>query len=142
MHKFLEATAGQYMTGVVKTVTRDVTMRELKRMFDADDFNCYPVRDGDEVVGLVSKFDFLKCFAFNPGRMVPAYDHLMSRSVADIMTPEFIYVDPATKLTRVLQLMVDHRMKSIPVLDARQRLAGIIAREDVMRALAASVPRT
>jgi CBS domain-containing protein len=51
------------------------------------------------------------------------------------MTPEFIYVDPTTKLTRVLQLMVDHRMKSVPVLDATQRLAGIIAREDIMRAI-------
>jgi CBS-domain-containing membrane protein len=35
----------------------------------------------------------------------------------------------------VLQLMVDHRMKSVPVLDATQRLAGIIAREDIMRAI-------
>ena len=68
--------------------------------------------------------------------MVPSYDDLLSRRVADVMTSEFIYVDAATKLTRVLQLMVDHRMKSIPVLDARQRLVGIIAREDIMRALA------
>lgn len=135
MHRFLEASAGQYMTSGVKTVTRDTTMRELQRMFDADDFNGYPVREGDSIIGLVSKFDFLKCFAFNPGRMVPAYDDLLSRTVGDVMTPEFIYVDPATKLTRVLQLMVDHRMKSIPVLDAGQRLVGIIAREDVMRAL-------
>jgi CBS-domain-containing membrane protein len=29
-------------------------------------------------------------------------------------------------------------MKSLPVLDAEQRLAGIIAREDIMRALADS----
>jgi CBS domain-containing protein len=54
------------------------------------------------------------------------------------MTPEFIYVDPATRLTRVLQLMVDHRIRSIPVLDVAQRLVGIVAREDVMRALAAT----
>jgi len=138
VHRFLEATAGQYMTGAVKTVTREVTMRELKRMFDADDFNGYPVREGDEVIGLVSKFDFLKCFAFNPARMVPAYDDLLSRTVADVMTPEFIYVEPSTKLTRVLQLMVDHRMKSIPVLNAGQRLVGIIAREDIIRAVTAS----
>jgi CBS-domain-containing membrane protein len=123
------------MTQTVKTVTRDTTMRELQRMFDEDDFNCYPVREGDDIVGVVSNFDFLKCFGFNPGRMVPAYDDLMSRTVGDVMTPEFIYVDPATKLTRVLQLMVDHRMKSMPVLNSQQRLAGIIAREDVMRAL-------
>ena len=136
MHRFLEATAGQYMTTTVKTVTRDVTMRELQKMFDEVDFNSFPVRENGDVVGLVTKFDFLKCFAFNPGRMVPAYDELLSRTVADVMTPEFIYVDPATKLTRVLQLMVDHRMKSIPVLDGGQRLMGIIAREDVMRGLA------
>ncbi|MGE9008561.1 CBS domain-containing protein [Leptospira interrogans] len=138
MHKFLEATAGQYMTRSVQTVTRDTTMREFKDLVDEADYNTFPVREGGDVVGLVTKFDFLKCFAFNPGRMVPGYDELLSRTVADVMTPEFIYVDPATKLTRVLQLMVDHRIRSIPVLDAGQRLVGIIAREDVMRALAAS----
>lgn len=135
MHRFLEATAGQFMTHTVKTVARDTSMRELQKMFDEDGFNYYPVREGEDIVGVVSNFDFLKCFAFNPGRMVPAYDDLLSRTVADIMTPEFIYVDPATKLTRVLQLMVDHRMKSVPVLDAQHRLVGIIARQDIMRAL-------
>ena len=141
MHRFLEATVGQYMTRDVRTVTRDTTMRELQELFETDEFNCYPVREGEDIVGIVSQFDFLKCFAFNPGRMVPAYDDLLSRMVSDVMTPEFIYVDPATKLTRVLQLMVDHRMKSLPVLDAEQRLAGIIARADIMRALAASARR-
>jgi CBS domain-containing protein len=126
------------MTRTVKTVARDTTMRELQRMFDEDGFNHYPVREGEDIVGVVSDFDFLKCFAFNPSRMVPAYDELLSRTVADVMTPEFIYVDPATKLTRVLQLMVDHRIKSVPVLDADQRLAGIIAREDIMRAVTES----
>ncbi len=141
MHRFLEASAGQYMKREVKTVTRHTTMRQLEKMFEEDDYNCYPVREGDDIVGVVSHFDFLKCFAFNPARMVPAYDDLLSRMVADVMTPEFIYVDPATKLTRVLQLMVDHRMKSIPVLDSEQRLVGIIAREDIMRALANSARR-
>jgi CBS-domain-containing membrane protein len=138
MHRFLEATAGQYMTRAVKTVARETTMRELERLFETDEFNCYPVRDGDDIVGIVSQFDLLKCFAFNPGRMVPAYDDLLSRMVADVMTPEFIYVDSETKLSRVLQLMTDHRTKSIPVLDAEQRLVGIIARTDIMRALANS----
>ena len=138
MHRFLEATAGQFMTRTVKTVSRDTSMRELQRMFDEDGFNYYPVREGEDIVGVVSNFDFLKCFAFSPSRMVPAYDELLSRTVADIMTPDFIYVDPGTKLTRVLQLMVDHRMKSVPVLDANQRLAGIISREDIMRAVTES----
>jgi predicted transcriptional regulator len=66
VHKFLEATAGQFMRRSVKTVARDTTMRELQGMFEKDDFNCYPVREGDDAVGVVSNFDFLKCFAFNP----------------------------------------------------------------------------
>jgi CBS-domain-containing membrane protein len=136
MHRFLEASAGDYMTRTVQTVGRDTTMRELQRMFDEVDFNAFPVRENDDIVGLVTKFNFLKCFAFSPGRMVPGYDDLLSRRVAEVMTPEFIYVDAGTKLPRVLQLMVDHRIKSIPVLDAGQRLVGIIAREDIMRALA------
>jgi CBS-domain-containing membrane protein len=136
MHRFLEATAEEYMTRTVKTVTRDTTMRELQELFVGTDFNAFPVCENGDAVGLVSKFDFLKCFAFTPARMVPGYDELMARTVADVMTPEFIYVDATTKLTRVLQLMVVHRMKSIPVLNADQRLVGIIAREDVMRALA------
>ena len=46
MHRFLEATAGQYMTRKVKTVTRDTTMRELHKMFEADDFQSRPYGSG------------------------------------------------------------------------------------------------
>jgi CBS domain-containing protein len=67
--------------------------------------------------------------------MMPRYDDLMKRTVVDIMTSDFIYVGMDTRLTRVLQLMVDHRIRSMPVIDGDQRLVGIISREDVMRAL-------
>jgi CBS domain-containing protein len=50
------------------------------------------------------------------------------------MTSDFIYVGTDTRLTRVLQLMIDHRIRSMPVIDS-ERLVGIISREDVMRAL-------
>ncbi len=122
------------MTRKVKTVTRDVTMRELGQMFAADDFNAYPVVENSHVLGLVTKFDYLNCFAFTPARMIPQYDDLMKRTVTDVMKPEFIYVNGETKLTRVLQLMVEHRVRSIPVI-GNDKLVGIISREDVMRAL-------
>ena len=123
------------MTRKVMKVARSVTLRELGDLFDKDDFNTYPVEENAQVVGVVSKFDHLACFVFTPAHMMPRYDDLMKRTVGDIMTPEFIYVATDTKLTRVLQLMVDHRIRSMPVIDDGQRLAGIISREDVMRAL-------
>jgi len=136
LYRFLEETVAGHMTRSVKTVTRDLTVRELGAMFERDDFNTYPVEEDGQAVGIVTKFDLLKCFAFTPSQMVPRYGELMNRTVANVMIAEFIYVRPATKLTRVLQLMVEHRIRSIPVIDGDQRLAGIIAREDVARALA------
>ena len=138
MYRFLQQTVADYMTRTVKTVTRDTPVHELNQMFERDDFNTYPVEEDAQVVGLVTKFDLLKCFAFTPSQMVPRYDDLMNRTVADIMTSAFIYVGADTKLTRVLQLMVEHKIRSIPAIDSDHRLLGIVAREDVIRALAAS----
>jgi CBS domain-containing protein len=124
------------MTRTVTTVRRDLTVREVNDMFERDDFNSYPVQEDEQVVGIVTKFDLLRCFAFTPSQIVPRYADLMKRTVADVMTSDFICVRPETRLTRVLQLMVEHRLRSIPVIDGDQKLAGIIAREDILRALA------
>ena len=105
------------MTHDVRTARRDLDLLELSEMFERDDFNSYPVEDDGQVVGIVTKFDILKCFAFTPSQMLPRYHDLMGRKVGDVMTPEFIYVSPDTRLTRVLQIMVEHRIRSIIVLD-------------------------
>lgn len=139
LYTFLEQTVADHMTRDVKTVTRGVTLRELGDLFERDDFNGYPVEENLQIVGMVSKFDFLACFIFTPAHMIPRYEELMKRTVADVMAPEFIYVGADTKLTRVLQLMVNHRLRSMPVIDSDQRLAGMISREDVIRALQRSV---
>ena len=92
------------------------------------------MEDG-KVLGLVTKFDFLRTFAFTSSQMVPHYDDLISRRVADVMTEAIVHVDPTLPLTRVLQLMVSLKMRSFPVMTPEQQLVGMISREDVMRAL-------
>jgi CBS domain-containing protein len=139
LYKFLQQTVADYMTRTVKTVTRELSVRQVNELFERDDFNSYPVEEDSQVVGVVTKFDVLKCFAFTPSQMVPRYEDLMKRTVGDIMTTAFIYVGADTRLTRVLQLMVEHKIRSIPAIDNDHRLVGIVAREDVLRALAASV---
>lgn len=124
------------MTRAATTVGRNLTIREVNDMFERDDFNSYPVQEDDQVVGIVTKFDLLKGFAFTPNQILPRYAELMNRTVGDVMTSDFIYVRPETRLTRVLQLMVEHRLRSIPVIEGDQKLAGIIAREDILKALA------
>jgi CBS domain-containing protein len=135
MYRFLECTADDYMTRAVTTVTRQVTMQQLEALFEKYDFNSFPVVEDEKMMGIVTKFDFLRTFVFTTGRMVPDYDELMRRPVAEMMTEAVVHVGPTTYLTRVLELMVSHATRSLPVLSSDQRLVGIISREDVMRAL-------
>jgi CBS-domain-containing membrane protein len=70
MYRFLECTVSQYMTRSVKTVTHQVTMRELEALFEQHDFNAFPVVEKGKILGIVTKFDFLRAFAFTTGQMV------------------------------------------------------------------------
>ena len=87
------------------------------------------------MLGIASKFDFLRAFAFTSNQMVPHYDELMSRTVGEVMTEAVVHVEPTSPLTRVLQLMVSIKARSFPVLNATRHLEGMISREDIMRAL-------
>jgi CBS domain-containing protein len=134
-YRFLECTVDQYMTHEVVTVTRTATLRELEGLFERYDFNAFPVLEQGSVLGLATKFDFLRAFAFTTAQVVPRYDELMGRLVGEVMTEAVIHVEPVAPLTRVLQLMVSVRARSFPVLDRNRRLVGMVSREDIMRAL-------
>ena len=135
MYRFLEYTVGQYMTHPVQTGTPQTIFREIETLFEKYDFNAFPVMDGNKIVGLVTKFDFLKAFAFTTKQLLPHYDELMSRTVADVMTEAVVHVEPGAPLTRTLQLMVNLKARSFPVVAPDGHLVGIIAREDIMQAL-------
>jgi CBS domain-containing protein len=140
MYGFLTCTTNEFMTRTVVTVKRQTTMRELGALFEKHDFNAFPVVEEGEILGIVSKFDFLHAFAFTSGQMVPHYDELMSRPVATVMTEAVVHVDPSSPLTRVLQLMVSLRTRSFPVMNGNRQLVGMISREDVMRAVRETTP--
>jgi CBS domain-containing protein len=135
MYRFLECTAAQYMTRSVITVVRQMTVRELAALFDKHDFNSFPIVEEGKVLGIVTKFDFLRTFAFTSGQMLPHYDELMQRRVGDIMTEAVVHAEPTAPLPRILQLMVNLKARSFPVIDPNGQLLGIISREDVIRGL-------
>jgi CBS domain-containing protein len=135
MYRFLECKVSQYMTSTVKTVTTQVNLRDLEALFETHDFNAFPVLEEGKILGIVSKFDFLRAFAFTTSQIVPHFDELMSLTVAKVMTEAVVHVEPTVPLTRVLQLMVGLKIRSFPVIGANRELMGMISRQDVMRAL-------
>ena len=67
--------------------------------------------------------------------MLPHYDELLQRPVAEMMTEAVVHVEPTAPLTRVLQLMVSLESRSFPVIGPDRQLVGMISREDVIGAL-------
>jgi CBS domain-containing protein len=135
MYGFIECTVSQFMTRSVVTVNRRTTMRELAVLFEKHDFNAFPVVEDRKLLGIITKFDFLRAFAFTTAQVVPHYNELMSRPASEVMTEAVVHVDPISPLTRVLQLMVNLKARSFPVVSAGGQLEGMISREDIMRAL-------
>ena len=134
MYRFLEARVADYMTREVVSVTPHTPLREIERLFAHHDFNSLPVLEGEVLVGIVTKFDVLEVFVFTGRTVVPFYEQLACLTAGQIMTRDVITFAPDAPLTRVLQTLVDFRVKSFPVVDDGH-VVGIVAREDLVRAL-------
>lgn len=139
MYEFLEYRVRDVMTREAVALDPESTLASAADIFDAHDFNALPVvlPDG-QLVGVLTKLDWLRGFAFTPQNVVPHYEEIMARPVRAQMTAPAASVSPDLPLTRVLETMIETRNKSLPVVE-RNRLIGIIAREDVLRALRRAV---
>jgi CBS-domain-containing membrane protein len=136
MHEFLEETVRHNMTSPARTVAPEMTIGDLLRLFTSDEVNAYPVESNGRLVGVVSKTDALNAFGFKQDGILPHYDDVMGTTVEEIMSRHVMTVDAETRLQRALYLMGKYRFKSLPIVDAGNRILGVIAREDVIRALA------
>ena len=137
MYEFLDYQVGDVMSKAT-TVEPDTTLAEVERLLETTGFNGVPVvRGGRTLVGFVTSLDLLQAFRFGTESILPHYDDIMRRPVSSVMQQEPATVNPKMPLTRLLERMVTTRNKSFPVVDPRNDhgLLGIVAREDVMRAL-------
>jgi len=135
MYEFLEYRVEHVMTRDPVAISPGTTLREAQELFERHDFDALPVLDEAEgVVGMLSKLDLCKAFAFTTSRMVPAYDEIIRQPAREVMTRDFAPAAPGLPLTRALQLMIEAGTKSLPVVEGG-RLVGIVAREDVLSAI-------
>src|SRR5262245_30313591 len=117
LQQFVKLQAKSVMSRNVLTVQKNLTLRELDHLFAMHDFNSFPIVEDYHVIGIVSKFDFLKAFILTPSSVIPHYDELMKHTVNKIMTREVHTVHPTTPLTRILQMVVELKSRSFPVVD-------------------------
>lgn len=89
-------------------------------------FGCVPVVDGaKKLVGVVSEHDLLG--AMDDGHA------LGELRAADVMTANPYSVRPETTLGTLVHVLRASDLVRVPVVDAKDKLVGIIARRDVLR---------
>lgn len=132
-------TIREIMTPNPLTVRSDTTIVRLRQLFDAHDFNMFPVADEHGVLrGVVTKLDVLKMYRPWSGRITVNVRGLWAEHVGDIMSRGLTSVTPEEPVTTALTLMVNRRLRSIPVVQRQTRepmLVGIVSRKDVLRSL-------
>ena len=79
-----------------------------------------PVVDADEVVGVFSERDLMR-------RLVLPGLSLDDTGIADVMTPDVIYVGPDESYLIAKELMVEHNIRHLIVNDDSGRLKGCVS---------------
>ena len=136
MENFHQETVRENMSRPVRTVAPEMTLGDLLRLFSADDFAAYPVVRNETLVGTVSRADALRPFPAKAGGDVLDFDAIMGTTIEQIMSSRITKVELDATLEQAAQLMAAEASESLPVVDRQNRVRGIIARDDVIRALA------
>ncbi len=146
--------AADIMTPGVVTVTPDATVPEVVRLLLGRGISGVPVVDAQgHVLGMVSEGDLIRraelgtekrrggwaTFFTGTATLAEEYVRAHGETAADIMTQGAITVAPATPVAEIAALMEKHRIKRVPVV-AEGRLAGIVSRSNLLRALASATP--
>jgi len=155
--------ARDLMTADVKTVAPDDDVADVFKRFARYPFSGFPVVDEDRrVVGVVTESDLVDLFEpddetlWIPIGLPPFVDTLTyqvkppwadldlgvdlirnaDKPISDVMSTGVATVTPETDVETVLDLLAgdDPNINRVPVVDDDDRLVGIIARQDVVRA--------
>src|SRR5947199_7171519 len=115
MYEFLDYQVADAMTYRPLTVSPGTPLAEVEALFERHDFDSLPVVSRDGILlGVVTKLDFLKAFAFTSQEMVPHYDEIMRRPAESVMTRHPVTVRPDMTLPRLLQLLVGTPSRTLP----------------------------
>jgi CBS domain-containing protein len=135
MFEFVNYLVADFMTPSPVTLASDATVEQAQQVLERMGINGCPVVDGTgRLLGLVTGYDILAAFQFEPDAMVPRYDDIMALNVGEVMTDPVSTVSSNLPLTRVLETMLELGNTGFPVAD-EGKLVGMITRQDLMRAL-------
>lgn len=115
----------EVMTTDVETISADQTAREAASFMLRADAGSIPVCEGDRVIGMITDRDIaVRGVAEGRGPDTP---------VSELMSDGVICAREDEDIRTVAQRMSDEQIRRLPVLDADDRLCGIVSLGDLAR---------
>ena len=117
--------AEQFMQDAVSYYHIDDTGDKLAEAMAEGGFGSVPILATDgKVVGIVSEFDLLQ--------LIKEGKELAAVKAGEIMTKNPITVNRDTPATEIVPLLQEKHLIRMPVVDGEGKLAGIVARRDIL----------
>lgn len=108
------------------TVHPEDSMKEITKVFLESRQQQIPVIDDENhLVGLISSYDLWK--------YSQKKDDLDKKKVGELMTKNVILITPKDKVGTAAELFMDKRFKTLPVVNLRHELKGVITAFDVIK---------
>jgi acetoin utilization protein AcuB len=114
----------QYMSRSVITVTPETDFHRAFDLMRSRNIHHLPVVDGGRVVGIVAERDLLLAAANFGSSEVP---------IGEIMRSPAVCVGESALLKEAARLLVVRHIGSLPVLDSKKALVGIITETDIFK---------
>jgi len=116
----------KYESGIINdpiTVTPDKTIREVLELTRAKGISGVPVVDGGRIAGIVTNRDL-------------RFETRLDLPVSEVMTPRerLVTVRDGSAKSEILQLLHKHRIEKVLIVDADDRLTGMITAKDFQKA--------
>jgi len=112
---------------VVWTISPEATVYEALKMMAEKDLGALLVTRGTEILGIISERDYARKVVLKGkfSRDVP---------VSEIMTSRVLYVGPSQTTDECMALMIDKRVRHLPVVE-NECLVGFISVGDVVKSV-------
>jgi CBS domain-containing protein len=107
------------MTRNVETVGPSATVQEAAERMKADNIGSLPVCVDSHVVGTITDRDITI-------RVTAEGRDAHSTLVRDVMTPDVVTVRPQQEVAEAEQMMHDHQVRRLPVVEQDGRLVGYV----------------
>ncbi len=134
--------AYQVMTSPVVTLPPETPLREAWALFKEKGFHHIPVLDQQQrLLGVITDRDLLHAAAdLDQPQHRTTTKTPSSPSIIELIHQHVLTATPEAGLTEVVQVMLEHRIDSMPVVDHKGALVGIITQSDILRTVLNQAP--